>query len=88
MVNASIHRQGTVFPAYAFNHQIETEGFAQMVKRLGGKLIGLPKYHVLHGTSSFPICEQLGMCVDGCDLFVLQVSMGESPAGTCYIIYI
>ncbi|GAA99496.1 glycosyltransferase family 62 protein [Mixia osmundae IAM 14324] len=48
-VRAEMHRNGATFPAYAFDNQIETEGFAQMVKRLGGRMVGLPKYHVFHG---------------------------------------
>lgn len=49
LVRASIHREGAVFPAYPFQNQMETEGFGQMVKSLGGRMIGLPKYYVYHG---------------------------------------
>ncbi|KAM0754201.1 hypothetical protein T439DRAFT_346382 [Meredithblackwellia eburnea MCA 4105] len=49
MVRADLHRQGAVFPAWPVDHQIETEGFAQIAKKLGGKLVGLPKYYVYHG---------------------------------------
>jgi hypothetical protein len=49
LVKAAIHRAGAVFPAYAFQNQMETEGFGQMVKKLAGKMIGLPKYYVFHG---------------------------------------
>jgi len=49
LVKAGLHRQGAIFPAFPVDHQLETEGFAQMAKLLGGRLIGLPKYYVYHG---------------------------------------
>ena len=49
LVKAGLHRQGAIFPAFPVDHQLETEGFAQMAKALGGRLIGLPKYYVYHG---------------------------------------
>ncbi|KAL8278423.1 hypothetical protein RQP46_009113 [Phenoliferia psychrophenolica] len=49
LVKASLHRQGAIFPAWPVDHQLETEGFAQIAKRLGGKLVGLPMYYVYHG---------------------------------------
>lgn len=49
LVRASIHRKGAVFPAWPVDHQLETEGFAQLAKKLGAKLVGLPKYYVYHG---------------------------------------
>ena len=36
------------FPAYAFENQAETEGFARMAKRAGYKVVGLPNYIVWH----------------------------------------
>ncbi|KAK4048633.1 Golgi mannosyltransferase complex subunit [Microbotryomycetes sp. JL201] len=49
LVRADVHRKGAVFPAWPVDHQIETEGFAQLAKALGHRLIGLPKYYVYHG---------------------------------------
>lgn len=48
MVKADVHRSGINFPAYAFEHQVETEGFAKMAKRAGYKVVGLPNYVVWH----------------------------------------
>lgn len=39
---------GVNFPAYAFENQAETEGFAKMAKRAGYQVIGLPNYVVWH----------------------------------------
>ncbi|KKA30655.1 hypothetical protein TD95_002664 [Thielaviopsis punctulata] len=44
LVNAEVHRDGAMFPAFAFYHLIETEGFAKMVRRLGKQPAGLPNY--------------------------------------------
>lgn len=48
LVKADVHRSGINFPAYAFENQAETEGFAKMAKRAGYKVIGLPNYVVWH----------------------------------------
>lgn len=39
---------GINFPAYAFENQAETEGFAKMAKRAGYQVVGLPNYVVWH----------------------------------------
>jgi hypothetical protein len=39
---------GINFPCYAFENQAETEGFAQMAKRAGYGVYGLPNYIVWH----------------------------------------
>lgn len=39
---------GVNFPAYAFENQAETEGFAKMAKRAGYQVVGLPNYVVWH----------------------------------------
>ena len=39
---------GINFPAYAFENQAETEGFARMAKRAGYQVYGLPNYVVWH----------------------------------------
>lgn len=49
LVKASIHREGAIFPAWNVDHQLETEGFAQIVKNLGGRCLGLTGYYVFHG---------------------------------------
>ncbi|KAL2788094.1 Anp1-domain-containing protein [Aspergillus keveii] len=48
VVKADVHRTGINFPAYAFENQAETEGFARMAKRAGYQVIGLPNYVVWH----------------------------------------
>lgn len=42
------HFTGINFPAYAFENQAETEGFAKMAKRAGYQVYGLPNYVVWH----------------------------------------
>ena len=51
MVKADVHRDGAMFPPFAFYHLMETEGFAKMARRLGWHCSGLPNYFV-----SFPPC--------------------------------
>jgi len=46
LVKAEVHRDGAMFPPFAFYHLIETEGFAKMAARLGWKSFGLPNYYV------------------------------------------
>lgn len=46
LVNADVHRDGAMFPAFPFYHLVETEGFAKMAKRLGWSSWGLPNYFV------------------------------------------
>ncbi|OJJ44752.1 hypothetical protein ASPZODRAFT_731591 [Penicilliopsis zonata CBS 506.65] len=48
LVKADVHRSGVNFPAYAFENQAETEGFARMAKRAGYQVVGLPNYVVWH----------------------------------------
>ena len=48
LVKSDVHRTGINFPAYAFENQAETEGFARMAKRAGYQVIGLPNYVVWH----------------------------------------
>lgn len=45
-VRAEVHRDGAMFPPFAFYHLIETEGFAKMARRLGHESWGLPNYFV------------------------------------------
>ena len=46
LVKAEVHRDGAMFPAFAFYHLMETEGFAKMARRLGWGCFGLPNYFV------------------------------------------
>lgn len=46
MVKAEVHRDGAMFPPFAFYNLIETEGFARMAKRLNRQPYGLPNYLV------------------------------------------
>lgn len=39
---------GINFPAYSFENQAETEGFAKMARRAGYEVYGLPNYVVWH----------------------------------------
>lgn len=48
LVKAEVHRDGAMFPPFAFYNLIETEGFAKMARRLGYELFGLPNYLVNH----------------------------------------
>lgn len=52
LVKAEVHRDGAMFPPFAFYHLIETEGFAKMAKRLGWQSWGLPNYFV--SASEYP----------------------------------
>ncbi|SGZ35164.1 BQ5605_C064g12789 [Microbotryum silenes-dioicae] len=49
LIIAGLHRKGAIFPAWPVDHQLETEGFAQLAKKFGGRMVGLPKYYVFHG---------------------------------------
>ncbi|KAF1927743.1 glycosyltransferase family 62 protein [Didymella exigua CBS 183.55] len=48
LVKAEVHRDGAMFPPFAFYHLIETEGFAKMAARLNWDAFGLPNYLVYH----------------------------------------
>ncbi|KAF2822111.1 hypothetical protein CC86DRAFT_330875 [Ophiobolus disseminans] len=48
LVKAEVHRDGAMFPPFAFYNLIETEGFAKMAKRLNWESFGLPNYLVFH----------------------------------------
>lgn len=51
LVKAEVHRDGAMFPPFAFYNLIEAEGFAKMAKRLGYQAWGLPNYLVYHSGS-------------------------------------
>ncbi|KAG6028232.1 hypothetical protein E4U40_001115 [Claviceps sp. LM458 group G5] len=53
-VKADVHRDGAMFPPFAFYNLIETEGFAKMAKRLGWQPYGLPNYKVSGPCDSAP----------------------------------
>ncbi|KAI9299490.1 Anp1-domain-containing protein [Cunninghamella echinulata] len=48
LVKAHVHREGANFPAYPFQHQVETEGFAKMAKAMGFSVYGVPGYLIYH----------------------------------------
>ncbi|KAJ2826333.1 hypothetical protein FBU31_003475 [Coemansia sp. 'formosensis'] len=48
LVKAHVHRSGVGFPAWLFQHQVETEGFAKLAKVHGFGVYGLPHYNVHH----------------------------------------
>ena len=56
LVKAEVHRDGAMFPPFAFYHLMETEGFAKMARRLGWECWGLPNYFVslIDGLPRFP----------------------------------
>ena len=47
-VEADLHRKGLVFPAFVFDHHVETEGMAKMAAHLGVEMYGLPSVNVIH----------------------------------------
>lgn len=59
LVKAEVHRDGAMFPPFAFYHLIETEGFAKMAKRLGWQPVGLPNYKVRY--CRFILCPALNV---------------------------
>ncbi|KAI9317386.1 hypothetical protein BX666DRAFT_2026679 [Dichotomocladium elegans] len=48
LTRASVHREGINFPAFPFQHHIDTEGFAKAAKSAGYTVYGIPAYHVYH----------------------------------------
>ncbi|CAO3617406.1 unnamed protein product [Cunninghamella blakesleeana] len=52
LVKADVHREGANFPAFTFQHQVETEGFAKMAKAMGFGVYGLPGYLIYHAMNS------------------------------------
>ncbi|KAF2015008.1 glycosyltransferase family 62 protein [Aaosphaeria arxii CBS 175.79] len=52
LVKAEVHRDGAMFPPFAFYHLIETEGFAKMANRLNWESWGLPNYLVSYSSHS------------------------------------
>ncbi|KAJ8657767.1 hypothetical protein O0I10_006582 [Lichtheimia ornata] len=48
LVKAHVHREGANFPAFVYQHQVETEGFAKMAKSMGFGVYGLPSYLIYH----------------------------------------
>jgi hypothetical protein len=47
-VKAEIHRNGLNFPAYPYQHQLDSEAFAKAAKVEGYNIVGLPNYKVYH----------------------------------------
>jgi len=48
LLRADLHRQGLVFPPFPLNHAIESEGLAQMAKRMGAGVFGLTDLAIRH----------------------------------------
>lgn len=48
LVKAHVHREGALFPAFPYQHQVETEGFAKIAKAMGFSVYGLPGYIIYH----------------------------------------
>ncbi|KAJ2419180.1 hypothetical protein GGF41_004739, partial [Coemansia sp. RSA 2531] len=48
LIKSHVHRSGVGFPAWLFQHQVETEGFAKLAKAHGFGVFGLPNHHVRH----------------------------------------
>ncbi|KAJ1900027.1 hypothetical protein LPJ81_004026, partial [Coemansia sp. IMI 209127] len=48
LVKSHVHRSGVGFPAWLFQHQVETEGFAKLAKAHGYGVFGLPFYYIRH----------------------------------------
>jgi len=61
LVKADVHRDGAMFPPFAFYHLIETEGFAKMARRLGWQASGLPNYKV---SDHAPLCHSRRLHAD------------------------
>ncbi|KAK4047509.1 Golgi mannosyltransferase complex subunit [Microbotryomycetes sp. JL221] len=48
LVRAETHRMGAVFPSWVEGHELETEGFGVLAKKVGARIVGLPNYLVIH----------------------------------------
>ncbi|KAG2206884.1 Anp1-domain-containing protein [Mucor mucedo] len=48
MVKATVHREGAVFPPFVYQHELDTEGFAKIVKSMGFSVYGIPSYTIYH----------------------------------------
>ncbi|KAI8970120.1 hypothetical protein BDF20DRAFT_826184 [Mycotypha africana] len=48
LVKANVHREGAIFPPFVYQHNMDTEGFAKMVKSMGYSVYGVPSYIIYH----------------------------------------
>lgn len=48
LVKATVHREGAVFPPFVYQHELDSEGFAKMVKSMGFSVYGIPSYTIYH----------------------------------------
>ena len=48
LVDATLHRDGLVFPPYSYRGLIDTEGLAAMAADMGLRLWGLPNLLIRH----------------------------------------
>ena len=58
LVRAEVHRMGATFPAWVFDHQLETEAFGVLAKKLGARVVGLPNLFVLHCEFTCIFCHR------------------------------
>ncbi|KAI7905033.1 uncharacterized protein BX663DRAFT_430398 [Cokeromyces recurvatus] len=47
-VKSTVHREGAIFPPFIYQHHLDTEGFAKMVKSMGFSVYGIPSYIIYH----------------------------------------
>ncbi|OAD05513.1 glycosyltransferase family 62 protein [Mucor lusitanicus CBS 277.49] len=48
LVKATVHREGAIFPPFVYQHELDSEGFAKMVKSMGFSVYGIPSYTIYH----------------------------------------
>jgi mannan polymerase complexes MNN9 subunit len=48
LIRADLHREGVIFPPFAYQHTLETEGLAKVAKAMGYQAWGLVKYEIVH----------------------------------------
>jgi hypothetical protein len=48
LIDANLHREGLIFPAFSYRGYIETEGLAAMAQDMGVECWGLPQIRIIH----------------------------------------
>ena len=48
LIRADLHREGLIFPPFAYKYHIETEGLAFMARDMGYRCWGLPNLEIFH----------------------------------------
>jgi hypothetical protein len=59
LARASLHRQGVIFPGFAVDHQLETEGLAQIARLSGARIVGLPNLAIVHKLPEQPFFSDI-----------------------------